>query len=89
MPTISMFYGIIVRMYFFDNQRHSFPHVHVYYQDRSAVVRIPDGEILEGDLPIAKTKLIKAWIELRQEELLADWDLAKRGEELFKIEPLR
>ncbi len=33
MPTISMFYGIIIRMYFFDNQQHSLPHVHAHYQD--------------------------------------------------------
>lgn len=89
MPTISMFYGLIVRMYFFDNRRHNAPHIHVYYQDFSAVLRIPDGEVLEGALPAAKTKLVKAWIEIRKEELLADWALAMKGEELFKIEPLK
>ena len=89
MPTISMFYGLIVRMYFFDDQRHSYPHIHVYYQDFSAVIKIPEGELLEGELPQAKLKLIKAWVELRKEELLADWSLALQGEALFKIEPLR
>ena len=89
MPTISMFYGLIIRMYFFDDQRHSCPHIHVYYQDDSAVIAIPDGELLEGKLPSRKLKLVQAWIELRQEDLMTDWALATQGEELFTIEPLK
>ncbi len=34
-------------------------------------------------------KLVKAWIEIHQEELMADWELASQGEQIFKIEPLR
>lgn len=33
MPIISMFYGIIVRMFYFDNQKHKETHIHIYYQD--------------------------------------------------------
>ena len=43
MPVISMFYGLIVRMYFYDNQRHHEPHIHVEYAGQRAVYRIPDG----------------------------------------------
>lgn len=89
MPTISMFYGIIVRMYYFDNQQHSMPHIHVHYQDFSAVIAIPDGEVLEGSIPPAKQKLVDAWIELRRDELMADWQLAINGDSVFKIDPLR
>jgi len=84
-----MFYGLIVRMYYFDNQQHNTPHIHVYYQDYAAVIEIPNGKVLEGDLPKAKQKLIDAWIELRQEELMADWQLAVNGDSVFKIDPLR
>ncbi len=48
MPTISMFYGIIVYMYYVDNKQHQIPHIHVKYQEHEAVVSIPDGELLEG-----------------------------------------
>ena len=65
MPTISMFYGIIIRMYFFDDQQHSLPHIHVHYQDYSAIVEIPGGSIIEGKLPKAKQKLVDAWIEIQ------------------------
>lgn len=50
---------------------------------------IASGERLAGELPLAKERLLLAWIELHRDELLADWDLAVRGEEPFRIEPLR
>ena len=53
MPTISMFYGIIIRMLFMDKQQHHLPHLHVEYQGKQAVISIPDGNLLEGDFPEA------------------------------------
>ena len=89
MPTISMFYGLIVRMYAFDNIRHKAAHIHVHFQDQSAIIEIPSGELLDGDLPGSKLKLIKAWVELHKDELIADWQLAIQGEAVFKIDPLK
>jgi len=89
MPTISMFYGLIVRMYYFDNQQHNTPHIHVVYQDNEAVIEIPSGSLLQGKLPPAKMKLIVAWVEIHQEELMADWQLSLNGDQVFKIEPLK
>jgi hypothetical protein len=60
MPVISMFYGIIVSLYFLDNKRHHRPHVHARCQDHEAVVSIPGGKILEGRLPAAKMRLLLA-----------------------------
>jgi hypothetical protein len=61
----------------------------VHYQDDSAVIEIPTGKLLEGKLPNAKMKLLAAWIEIHQEDLMADWQLAINGESVFKIDPLR
>ena len=58
MPTISMFYGIIVRMLFLDNQQHHLPHIHVEYQGVQAVLEIPGGTLLEGQLPSKKLRLL-------------------------------
>ncbi|MEK7307200.1 MAG: DUF4160 domain-containing protein [Nitrospirota bacterium] len=88
MPTISMFYGIIIRIYCAPSE-HSPPHFHAYYQERKAIVDIMKCEITEGDLPSRQAKLVMAWAELHKEELLADWELASRGELPFKIEPLK
>jgi len=45
MAVLTMFYGIIISMYYYDNRQHHFPHVHVKCQDKEAVMRIPDGEV--------------------------------------------
>ncbi|MCK5131885.1 MAG: DUF4160 domain-containing protein [Candidatus Sabulitectum sp.] len=89
MPVISMFYGIIVHMYFADNRRHRKPHIHVSYQDKEAVIALPDGDLLAGSLPSNKMKLLQAWIEIHRDELIADWELAVSGQQPYKIEPLR
>lgn len=89
MPVISMFYGIIVLMYYFDNKKHHQPHIHVECGEEEAVVSIPDGAVLEGTLRTAKLKLVQAWIEIHQEEIMADWRLAVSGQSVFKIDPLR
>ena len=89
MPTLSMFYGLIIRMYYFDNQQHNKPHIHVHYQDQSAIIELPTGKILEGELPKNKQKLVDAWIEIHQESLMANWELAINGDSVFKIDPLK
>jgi hypothetical protein len=89
MPVVSMFYGIIVSLYFVDNKQHHTPHIHAKYQEHEAVVSIPDGELLEGRLPQAKMRLLLAWLEIHKDELAADWELAVSGQQPYKIEPLR
>ena len=89
MAILAMFYGIIVSMYYFDKRRHHAPHVHVKYQDEEAVIAIPSGELLEGTLKSNKLRLVQAWIEIHRDELIADWELASQGENIFKIDPLK
>lgn len=89
MAVISMFYGIIVSMYYFDNRQHHVPHIHVKYQEQEVVLSIADGAILEGSLKANKMKLVQAWIEIHRDALMADWELALGGETIFKIDPLK
>lgn len=89
MPVISMFYGVIVMMYYLDNRRHHEPHIHVQYAEEEAVVSISDGNVIEGSIRANKLKLVQAWIEIHQEDLMADWHLAANGQPIFKIEPLK
>jgi len=88
MPTISMFFGIIIRMYF-SPKEHTPPHFHAYYQDLKATININTCDIIEGNLPPKQNKLVIAWAELHKDDLLANWDLAQNGEVPFKIDPLR
>ena len=72
MTTISIFYGILIRMFFRDVEKHHAPHIHAEYQGESAVYSIDDGKLLAGKLPSKKHKLVVAWID-------DDWILACAG----------
>ncbi|MFZ1321956.1 MAG: DUF4160 domain-containing protein [Ignavibacteria bacterium] len=89
MAIISMFYGIIISIYYLDNKQHNIPHIHVRYQDEEVVLSIPDGNLLEGSLKSNKMKLVQAWIEIHRDELMANWELAINGQQVFKIDPLK
>jgi hypothetical protein len=89
MPVISMFYGIIVRMFYFDNQEHHLPHIHIEYSDYRAVLSLPDGNTIAGKFPSNKLKLVMAWMEIHNDELMANWLLAVEGNTVFKIDALK
>ena len=86
MPIISMFLGIIIRMY--NTGEHNPPHFHASYQGHEAVFDM-EGEMINGDMPKRQRKFITAWTELHRDELLANWELAMAEQPLYKIEPLR
>lgn len=89
MPTISMFYGIIISLFFEIREKHHLPHIYVRYHDSRASVSIEDGALLAGDLPPRQLRMVQVWVDLHKEELLADWEIAKEGGEPFRIDPLR
>lgn len=88
MPIISMFYGVIIKMYLLDNRQHHTPHIHARYAEYEVAFDIQTGELLNGEFPKKQTRLVQAWIELHRDELLADWELAISGELPYKIDPL-
>jgi hypothetical protein len=85
MPVISMFFGLIIRMYYKD---HNPPHIHVEYGEWNASVDF-NGKIIVGELPEPQKKLVSAWCEIHKDELLANWSLCNSGEKPFAIKPLR
>jgi desulfoferrodoxin (superoxide reductase-like protein) len=88
MPTISIFYGILIKMFFYDTEKHHVPHIHAEYQDDVAVYSIEGGEVLAGKLPPKKHKLVVAWIEIHKEDLMSDWSLAVSGQNPLPIRGL-
>ncbi|MBK1693399.1 hypothetical protein CKO09_01405 [Chromatium weissei] len=83
-----MFYGIIIRMFFYDTDCHNTPHIHADYQGQIAVYAIEDGALLAGSLPTKKHKIVVAWIAIHQDDLLADWQLTVNGKKPFTIRGL-
>jgi len=59
MPAISMFYGIIIQMLFFDSDKHNKPHIHVRYGEYKASIDIETAELLAGELPKRQLKLFR------------------------------
>ena len=62
--------------------------IHVGFSGQEVVVDLL-GNVLEGDIPKGKMKLLQAWMEIHREELEANWTLLCDGEPAFKIEPLK
>lgn len=64
-------------------------HRNFYYAEHKAKVDIRTCEVIDGRLPKKQTKLVLAWAELHQEDLMANWELVMNDEEPFKIQPLQ
>lgn len=85
-PTICMFRGIKIFMNWND---HRPPHFHATYGGDEVLVSIGDIEVLEGDFPNKQLKMLLGWAALHQDELMENWALAERKQELFEIAPLQ
>lgn len=85
MPEISRFLGIVIAMYHND---HDPPHFHARYGKHKAMISINEFKILQGKLPPRVVGLVLEWAILHRDELLQEWELAKKNKELFKIKPL-
>lgn len=88
MPELCRFFGIIIRMFVEVQASHHTPHFHVYYQEHVAVYGIEPIEILAGALPKRQQRLVEAWAELHQIELMADWARLQTGHKPLPIAPL-
>jgi hypothetical protein len=85
MPTLSIFFGIVIQMYWSD---HNPPHFHALYAEHEALIDIQTLEVLRGSLPKRALAMVLEWTQEHQAELLAAWELASRNEQPGKIEPL-
>ena len=86
MPTISMFRGIKVCIYWRD---HMPPHLHAFYGGSEVLVSIEELEVLEGAIPSKQLKMLLGWAAFHLAELRENWELARDQQELFAIEPLK
>ncbi|MBM4422918.1 MAG: DUF4160 domain-containing protein [Chloroflexi bacterium] len=85
MPTICIFDGIKILMYYRD---HLPPHFHAERADEAAEIGIDPIMILEGELGRVTRAKVFEWAAIHQPELRANWELARAGLPLRQIEPL-
>lgn len=85
MPTISVFYGILIQMFWRD---HGPPHFHALYAEHEVLIDIRTHEVMEGGLPKRALALVLEWASEHRAELMEDWELCARMQTPKKIEPL-
>lgn len=69
-------------------REHGIGHFHAEYQGQQATFTF-NGSILAGNIRSRTAlKLIKEWSMVRTAELEADWERARSGQPLERIEPL-
>lgn len=85
MPTICVFYGISIRMYYDD---HNPLHFHVFYNNYAAKIAIQTGEIIAGSIPKRVCAMAREWSALNKEHLLDNWSRCVRHEPLMLLKPL-
>jgi len=85
MPTISMFYGILIRMYWND---HAPPHFHVEYGEYRAQFLIETLVLSRGQLPRRAHALVLEWAAMHRNELMEDWELCELKQQPKMISPL-
>jgi hypothetical protein len=87
-PELSRFYGIIIRMYVEAGGQHHRPHFHAYYGNEVAIYALSPIDLIAGLLPRRQRRLVEAWAELHEDELLTDWKLLQSGRVPLPISPL-
>lgn len=85
MPTISLFYGISIQMFYDD---HPPPHLHARYNEFKARYEISTGDLLSGELPKQAHRLVQEWISLNRQSLADNWARMEKGEPMEYIEGL-
>ena len=68
---------------------HHRPHFHAYYQNAVGIYAVDTIELIAGELPRTQHRLVLAWAEVHQHELLNNWAVLQRGMPPATIEPLR
>lgn len=84
MPEISRFLGIVIGMFF---NEHGPPHFHAVYREHKITVELESGNV-KGEFPTRALRLVLEWASLHKQELVANWERARRREPLMRIEPL-
>jgi hypothetical protein len=86
MPTISVFYGIVIQMFW---QDHPPPHFHALYAEHEALIDLRDLRVVRGSLPRRAMALVLEWATEHRAELMEDWNLCSRMQTPKPIDPLK
>jgi hypothetical protein len=86
MPKISVFYGIVIQMFW---REHPPPHFHALYGEYEALIDIRELRVLRGSLPRRAMALVLEWAAEHRDELMEDWNLCVQLRTPRQIAPLK
>ncbi len=86
MPTISVFYGIMIQMFW---NEHAPPHFHALYGEDEVLIDLRDLRVMRGSLPRRAMALVLEWAADHRDELMENWNLCRRLQPPKAIEPLK
>ena len=84
MPTISVFFGIVIQM--FANE-HPPPHFHATKVELEVIVEIRTLKVVHGSLDPRDHRRVLKWAEAHQDALLANWYLCRAHIRPLQIPP--
>ena len=85
MPIVSIFFGIVIRMFYAE---HGAPHFHAEHQGQQGKFGF-NGEMTVGNMTSRTAlRLIAEWSMLHRSELETNWENLKAGRPIERIPPL-
>ena len=84
MPEISRFLGVVIGMFY---NEHGVAHFHAVYGEHEVSVEVESG-LVHGSFPPRALRHVLEWTVLHKQELLDNWELARKGNSLNRIAPL-
>ena len=85
MPTIAIFYGVVIQMFW---REHNPPHFHAVYAGEEAIIDIRTLQVVEGAISRRALAMVLDWAEAHRDALLENWRLCQLKQHPNKIEPL-
>lgn len=86
MPTISVFFGIVIQMFW---REHGPPHFHAVYAEYEAIIDIRELRVARGSLPGRALMLVIEWATEHQDALMENWQLCSHLKRPKQIPPLK
>lgn len=84
MPEISRFLGIVIGIFY---SEHGVAHFHAVYGEYEISVEVESGAV-HGKFPPRALRHVLEWTDLHRQELIENWQLARKGQPLKRIAPL-
>lgn len=76
MPRLCLLEGIVI---WINTRDHLPPHFHAKHGGDEVRIRLDDLAVMTGRLSPAEQRLLLSWAAIHKDELVRNWDLARRG----------